>query len=91
MEENKAPMPGGAPKKEREFVDDMPHKFKTQFGKSVATSLTGFIAGAAVAAVILVPWMFFLGRVCQADPSLVLPPTGSLESEQAPVNAPLPQ
>jgi hypothetical protein len=62
MEENKAPMPAGELKKE--FVDDMPHKFKKQLGKSIATGLTGFIAGAIVTGVVLIPWMYFLGKLC---------------------------
>lgn len=43
--------------------------YKFKIGKTVASGLSGFIAGVAVASIILLPWLFVMGKIC---PSQVL-------------------
>lgn len=33
-------------------------------GRSTATALTGFLAGAIVTALVLYPWLYVLGKLC---------------------------
>jgi hypothetical protein len=46
-------------------------KHHMQLGTRVASALAGFVAGAVAAAIILYPWMLFLGKLC--DNANVLP------------------
>ena len=57
----------------KEFICDpklcvgMGYKFKV--GKTMASGLSAFIAGVVVASIILLPWLFVMGKIC---PSQVL-------------------
>lgn len=42
----------------------VPQNMIGKVGKKWATALAGFVAGAVVAAIILVPWMLFQGKLC---------------------------
>ena len=65
---------------------------RMKIGKKWATALAGFLAGAAVATIILYPWMVFLGEICDSDQaSSILPSENELAvppepSSAAPVN-----
>jgi hypothetical protein len=64
-----------------------------KIGKKWATALAGFIAGAAVAAIVLVPWMLFQGKLCdtkQTLPSATIDQPQSTLEEGAPAPAPAP-
>ncbi len=41
-----------------------PDYFRHRLGHSIATALSGFAAGAVVAGLILLPWLFFMGKAC---------------------------
>ncbi len=41
-----------------------------KIGNKWATALAGFVAGAAVAAIILVPWMIFQGKLCSTKQNI---------------------
>ncbi|MFA6604128.1 MAG: hypothetical protein WCT10_04850 [Patescibacteria group bacterium] len=38
--------------------------FRFKIGKAIASGLSGFIAGVIVTAIVLLPWMIFLGKLC---------------------------
>lgn len=61
-----------------------------KIGKKWATALSGFIAGAAVAAIILVPWMLFEGKFCDAKKAQLINSEFKSPESGAPAEAPAP-
>lgn len=63
----------------------IPAHMPVRIGKKWASSLAGFIAGAIVTAVVLIPWMYVQGMFCaEADFLKVQPPFG--EDTEAPLD-----
>jgi hypothetical protein len=57
----------------------VPQSMPMKIGKHWASALAGFMAGAAVAAIVLVPWMLVQGQFCE---EAAFPKVNPLSSEQ---------
>ena len=66
------PLPNNDDTVKKEFVYDgtagAPKTYKWKVGKSLATALTGFVAGVLAATIMLYPWLKFLGDLCPSRP-----------------------
>ena len=47
----------------KEFIIKQPEEYQFKIGRAVATALAGFIAGFIVAALTLIPYLLFLGKL----------------------------
>jgi hypothetical protein len=86
------PLPNNNDSVRKEFVCDSPCVPNTQYrwklGTKFATALTGFVAGALVATMMLYPWLKFLGDLCPDQQNHVT--TGNVETYEEPPVEPAP-